>query len=461
MAAYNEEASIRRCLERVMSCPLPAGLEREIVVVDDASRDETLRVAQSMAAAHPEIRVFHQERNQGKGAALRRAIGVMTGDLAVFQDADLEYDPGDYPRLLKPILDGRADVVFGSRFTGEERKVLYFWHTVGNRVLTLLSNMLNDINLTDMETCYKAFVGDCLKAMPLESDRFGIEPEITAKVARNRFRIYEVPVNYSGRTYEEGKKISWNDGVAALWFIVKYRFSSNYSDAGKMSLDAIEQAPRFNQWMYAAIGPYLGRRVAELGSGRGNLTRLLKDRRALLATDLRQDYLDKLQERWGGHSGFKVAALDLTRAADYAALQEFAPETVVCLNVLEHIEDDRWVLARLREVLPVGARIVFLVPFNPKLMSEFDRRIGHFRRYDQGELEAKMSGAGFAVERQFFFNKAGVFAWWVGNTLSGQHSLRPWQLRLYNFLTPLWRLLDRVLPTNGLSTIVVARKGSP
>ena len=460
MAAYNEEASMRRCLERVMGAPLPAGLEREIVVVDDASRDETLRIAQSMAAAHPEIRVLHQERNQGKGAALRRAIGAMTGDLAIFQDADLEYDPGDYPRLLKPILDGRADVVYGSRFTGEERKVLYFWHTVGNRVLTLLSNMLNDINLTDMETCYKAFAADCLKAMPLESNRFGIEPEITAKVARNRFRIFEVPVSYSGRTYDAGKKISWRDGMAALWFIVKYRFSSNYSDSGKVSLDAIEQAPRFNRWMYASIEPYLGRRVAELGSGRGNLTRLLKDRRVLLATDMRQDYLDKLEERWGGHSGFQVARLDLTRENDYAALQRFAPETVVCLNVLEHIEDDRRVLARLHEVLPPGARIVFLVPFNPKLMSEFDRQIGHFRRYDKGELEGKMTGAGFAVERQFFFNKAGVFAWWVGNTLSGQHSLQPWQLKLYNFLTPIFRPMDRVLPTNGLSTIVVARKPS-
>ena len=246
--------------------------------------------------------------------------------------------------------------------------------------------------------------------------------------------------------------------MAALWFIVKYRFSSNYSDSGKVSLDAIEQAPRFNQWMYASIGPYLGRRVAELGSGRGNLTRHLKDRRVLLATDMRPDYLEKLEERWGGHSGFKVAPLDLTRAADYAALQEFAPETVVCLNVLEHIEDDRRVLSRLYEVLPAGARLVFLVPFNPKLMSEFDRQIGHFRRYDKGELEAKMTGAGFAVERQFYFNKAGVFAWWVGNTLSGQHTLRPWQLKLYNFLTPVLRQMDRVLPTNGLSTIVVARK---
>ena len=272
MAAYNEEATLRRCAERVLAVPLPEGLVREIVLVDDGSTDATWEIAQRLAARHPEIRIFNQPRNMGKGAAVRRAIKEMTGDIALFQDADLEYDPNDYGRLLKPILDGKADAVFGSRFTGEERKILYYWHSVGNRLLTLLSNMLNDINLTDMETCYKAFIAECLRSVPLESNRFGIEPEITAKAARNRFRIYEVPILYNGRTYEEGKKINWRDGFAALWFIFKYRFSSNYADAGKVALDALEQAPRFNRWMYDSIRPHLGKRLAELGAGRGNLS---------------------------------------------------------------------------------------------------------------------------------------------------------------------------------------------
>jgi 2-polyprenyl-3-methyl-5-hydroxy-6-metoxy-1,4-benzoquinol methylase len=360
--------------------------------------------------------------------------------------------------VLKPILDGRADVVYGSRFTGEERKVLYFWHTAGNQLLTLLANMFNDTNLTDMETCYKAFIADCLRAIPLVSDRFGIEPEITAKVARNRLRLYEVPINYNGRTYEEGKKIGWRDGLAALWFITKFRFSSNYADPGRVALDALEQAPQFNKWMYDSIKPFLGHRLAELGSGRGNLSKLLKQHGELLATDNRAEYIDELKERWEHLSTVRIEKLDLTDVADYETLRDFQPDTVVCLNVLEHIEDDRAVLKRLHQVLEDGARLVFLVPFNPKLTSEFDRQIGHFRRYQKGELDAKMEEAGFTVDRQFYFNKVGVLAWWFGNTLFGQRTITVWQLKLYNLLTPIFRLLDRVLPTTGLSTVLIARK---
>ena len=458
VAAYNEEETLGACMDAVISAPLPAGLEREIVIVDDGSQDRTWQVAQRIAEQHPEVRIFQQPRNQGKGAALRRAIQEMTGDLAIFQDADLEYDPADYRRMLRPILEARADVVFGSRFTGEERKVLYFWHTLANRFLTLLSNMLNDTNFTDMETCYKAFTAEALKAIPLESNRFGIEPELAAKVARNRLRMYEIPISYNGRRYDEGKKITWRDGLAALWFIFKYRFSSNYSDSGKVTLDALDQAPQFNEWMYESVKPWLGQRVAELGVGRGNLSKFIRRHEQVLLTDYRLDYLTDLQRKWVEKSNVRIGKLDMTERSDYEQLREFGPDSVVFLNVLEHLEDDRAVIKNLFETVPEGCRLVVLVPYNMKLYSEFDRALGHFRRYSRGELEDKMRGAGFEVERQFFFNKVGVFAWYIANTLSGQKALKPWQLRLYGLLTPIFRVLDHILPTSGLSTVVVAHK---
>ena len=459
IAAYNEEESLRSCLEGVLAVPLPGGLSREVVIVDDGSRDRTWAIMQQLAAENPEIvRIFQQPQNMGKGAAVRRAIKECTGDLAIFQDADLEYDPNDYPRLLAPILDGRADVVFGSRFAGDERKVLMFWHTLANQFLTLLSNMLNDTNWTDMETCYKAFRTDCLKLIPLESNRFGIEPEVTAKVARNRLRMFEVPIKYNGRSYQEGKKIGWKDGVAALWFIIKYRFSSNYSDPGKVTLDAMEAAPKFNQWMYESVKPWLGNRVAELGVGRGNLSRYIKEHDHVLLTDYRIDYLEELQARWQHHPHLGIGKLDMTAREDYEQLKGFAPESVVFLNVLEHIEDDNAVLKSLFETVPPGCRIVILVPYNQALYSEFDKALGHFRRYQKGELEGKMKAAGFNVEHQFFFNKFGVFAWYVTNTLGRQGVLKPWQLKVYNALTPIFKVLDQILPTSGLSTVAVCRK---
>ena len=222
MPVYNEADHIEKIVAAVLAVPV----EKELIIVDDCSGDGT-RDRLAALSKTPGVRVLLHDVNRGKGAALRTGFAAASGDLVLVQDADLEYDPQEYPKLLAPILAGKADVVFGSRFVGgESHRVLYFWHSVGNRFLTLLSNMFTNLNLTDMETCYKVFRREILGKITLREDRFGFEPEITAKVAKLKCRIYEVGISYSGRTYEEGKKIGWKDGVRALWCIVKYRFRS-------------------------------------------------------------------------------------------------------------------------------------------------------------------------------------------------------------------------------------------
>ncbi|HKY06290.1 MAG TPA: glycosyltransferase family 2 protein [Blastocatellia bacterium] len=225
---YNERATIAELIGRVQQ----VDVSKEIIVVDDGSTDGTRQVLAELEKRHENLRVFLQPKNRGKGAALRRGFEQAVGDFVLVQDADLEYDPEDYPVLLKPLLDGKADVVYGSRFlTTKEHRVLFFWHSVGNRLLTLISNMFTNLNLTDMETGYKVFRREVIQAIDLEQERFGFEPEVTVKIARMKLRIYEVGISYYGRTYEEGKKIGWRDGVQALWCILKYSVKSRKAAA--------------------------------------------------------------------------------------------------------------------------------------------------------------------------------------------------------------------------------------
>ena len=292
---YNERAYLGRCIERVLAAPLPGGLAREIILVDDASTDGTTDLVRAIATRHPgTVRAFFQQPNQGKGAAIRRAVQEMRGQYAIFQDADLEYDPREYVDVLRPILEGHADVVYGSRFASRTmRRVLNYHHALGNRFLTGMSNWFTGLNLTDMETCYKVFRSDVLRTIPLRSNRFGLEPEITAKIAKRNCVVYEVPISYYGRSYSEGKKIGWKDGVSALLTILKYWVIDDCFEerTGHDILRDLSHARRFNLWMVRTIQRYLGLRILEIGSGIGNISHLLPQREKLTVSDVDSVYL--------------------------------------------------------------------------------------------------------------------------------------------------------------------------
>jgi glycosyltransferase involved in cell wall biosynthesis len=459
---YNERYLVGELIRRVLAAPLPENMSREIIVVDDGSTDGTRSILEQIANENPEtIRYFPQPKNQGKGAAIRKAIGEATGDFSIFQDADLEYDPNDYQVILKPLLSGHADVVYGSRFlSGERRRVLYFWHSIGNTVLTTLSNMLTDLNLTDMETCYKAFRTSVLKTIPIRCRGFGLEPEITAKIAKRGLKVYEVPISYDGRTYLEGKKITWKDGIRALLVMLKYWLIDDLYDekSGHEILASISKAHRFNRWMAdTAVRPYLGHRVLEIGAGIGNMTVQLLPRETYVASDMDDLHLEVLQNLSLRSLHLKSQRIDAQNPDDFKELQNKV-DTVVCLNVLEHIPDSRAALKNMYDVLEPGGRAIILVPQGHWLYSPLDKALEHVKRYTRSELANALSEAGFQVEKTFHFNRIGVAGWALNGKLLRRTRMAKFQLKMFDSLVWLWRRIDWLLPWHGLSIVGVARK---
>jgi len=458
---YNEEEFAGVLLERVLQAPLPDGLTSEIIVVDDGSSDSSVEVVEQIANAHPgRIRLIRHERNRGKGAAIRTAIDNANGEFAIIQDADLEYDPAEYPKLLTPLTEGRADAVYGSRFIiAGERRVLYFWHALANHLLTTMCNMFADLNLTDMETCYKAFRLSLVKSIPLRSNRFGIEPEITIKLAQRQARIFELPISYYGRTYAEGKKIGLKDAIQAFLIILRYGLTRDtYKDNGARILDSLAQTPRFNRWMADTIHPYIGSRVLEIGAGIGNLTMHLSRRRKLYcATDIDEEHIARLSTRFQYRPSLHIRRCDL-QCADHFPEFRGRFDTVVCLNVLEHVEDDGTGLTNIRDALAPGGRAIVLVPEGMSVYGTLDKVLGHCRRYSEAELRAKLEAAGFRVERVLHFNRVTRPAWFLNGRVFKNETFSAFQLGVFDRLVWLWRKLDTVLPWKPVSLIAVAVK---
>jgi glycosyltransferase involved in cell wall biosynthesis len=458
---YNERTVVERCLSLVLTAPIPENMAREIVLVDDCSTDGTLAILERIAASNPCFKLIRHEVNRGKGAAIRTAIEHASGDFCLVQDADLEYDPREYPRLLKPLLDGNADAVFGSRYmAGEQTRVLPFWHSMINKSLTLVSNMFCNLNVTDMETCYKVFRTDLLKSIPVRSDRFGFEPEITMKCAKRKLRIYEVPISYHGRTYEEGKKIGWRDGLKAFAVVLYFWLIDDlYKERfGRGHLHNLTGTPQYVSWIVQLLRPYLGDCVLEVSAGMGTLSgRLMGRRLRYEAGEKDALFLHALSNRFLRTPSVNVRKMDPETPADFEAIQNTF-DTALCLNVLEYAQDPEIVLRNLHGALQAGGRLLVLAPQGQALFGSLDQTMGHLRRFSRQSLSELLSTAGFDVEAMHELNKAAAPVWLLSSKLLRAKRFNKLSLKLFDKTVWLWRRIDWLLPWRGLSLVVVARK---
>jgi len=468
---YNEEHLVCASLERLKILGQSPLLDVvEIIVVDDGSTDRTAAVLgdfQRSLTEAPSARLewlfLRHGTNQGKAAAIRTAVSSANAELTVIHDADLEYHPSDLLKMIQVFLEEQADAVFGSRFLASEyRRVLFFRHQIGNHFLTLLCNIVSDLNLTDMETCYKMVRTEMLKSIPLVGHGFEIEPEIAIKLAKRGARIFEVPIRYAGRTYQEGKKINWKDGIRAIVAILRFGFTDYiYADDiyGSQILGRLNRAPRFTKWMADVIRPYVGEKVLEIGAGTGNLTLQLVPRKLYWASDVNPLYLTYLENVGRNRPYLHVSFTDGQSAESYPKEQKF--DTVICLNVIEHLADDLGAMRNIREVLDDGGRAIVLVPYGPWLTGTLDEVLGHYRRYTRNQLKELAGTAGFRLDTMLEFNRIGVIAWWLNGRLLRRRTFGFWQIKVLNLLTPLFRVLDRFLPMPPLSLIAVLSKPSP
>jgi glycosyltransferase involved in cell wall biosynthesis len=458
MPIYNERWTLSEIIQRVLRSPV--SLEIELVAVDDCSSDGSWELLQQLAAEDARIKPIRHPQNRGKGAAIRTAIDQMTGDVAVVQDADLEYDPNEYPILLTPILEGKADAVFGSRFTGHSHRVLFFWHMVVNHILTLVSNMLNDLNLTDMETCYKMVRADILKRLRLEAETFTLEPELTCRLSQWGARIYEVPISYAGRTYDEGKKIRATDGIKAMWqmFYSKFLNPQFTNHSGFYVLTAVSKAMCYNHWLFRQMKGFFGRRLLEAGAGIGNFSGMLLNRERLMLTDNEPMYVSTLRQRFHSRGNVQVECADLTDPETLGRWRNEQFDTILCTNVLEHLGPDEQVLRGFYETLAPGGCCIVVASAGKWLYTGIDRTLGHQRRYTRKELRQKMADAGFQVTYSKQFNRIGALGWAVSGHLLRRRHLSPTQMIWFDRLWPLTRALDYVLPIPGMSLMMVGRK---
>jgi glycosyltransferase involved in cell wall biosynthesis len=458
---YNERHLVETSVRRVLALRNDLISSLQIILVDDCSTDGSWTVLERLAAEDDRIVLLRHERNQGKGAAVRTALEHATGEICIVHDADLEYHPEDIPSLLVPFAEEGADAVFGSRYLSSSyRRTLMYRHTVMNRFLTVLGNCFSDLNLSDLETGYKAVKTDLLKSIPLRSNDFRFEVEVTFKLAKRRARIFEAPIRYLPRSYEEGKKIRARDGLRALLAMVRFWLIDDIyheDEYGSAILVRLEAARKFNLWMGEVLRPHVGDRVLEIGAGIGNLTNQFIPREFYVASDINPHYLYYLSSYAHGKPYLQVLHVDAANPADFRGLEgQF--DTVLMINVLEHVPDEQAALRNICSALAPGGRAVILVPRSPSLYGSLDQVLGHRERYTASSLRSGLERSGFRVETLLDFNRCSVPGWWFNSRILKKKSFSRVQLKLLNTAIPLLKRVDHLWPWQGLSLIAVATK---
>jgi|SRR5579871_2949800 len=458
---YNERHLVRPSIERVLALESACISRLELIVVDDHSTDGSWEALEELARRDGRIRLIRQTRNAGKGAAIRTALEYATGDVCIVHDADMEYNPADIPALLVPFIAEGADAVFGSRYiSASYRRALMYRHTRINKFLTASTNYFTDLDLSDVETCYKAVKTPLMKSLPLRSNDFRFEIELTMKLAKRRARIFEVPIRYLPRSVEEGKKIRPRDGLLALLAILKYHLIDDIyreDEYGSNILTDLQDARRFNKWMADTLRPYIGDRVLEIGAGIGTLTAQFIPRELYVASDINPHYLDYLRSYSFGKPYLRVMKVDANCPEDFAPIQGHF-DTALMVNVLEHVPNEQLTLSNLFESLAPGGRAVILVPQHPALYGSLDEVLEHRERYTAAGLRKSLETAGFRVEKIFDFNRTSVPGWFLNAKILRRTGFSPVQLKALEVLMPFVRPMDRMWPWGGLSVIGIGVK---
>ena len=466
--AYNEAYTVKESLKRLLILRESKLLSKiQVIIVDDGSTDGTAEIIENYLeeafkkTSNYEWMLLKHQINLGKGKAIQTALNNANCEISVIHDADLEYYPDDILKMVPLFIEEQADAVFGSRFaTSEFRRVLMYRHQLGNKFITLFSNLVSNINLTDVETCYKAVRTELLKSIPIESNDFRIELEIAIKLSKRKAKIFEVPINYSGRTYDEGKKIKWIDGFKAIWAIVNFGLTDNIfkKDAfeGKILL-SLSRAKNFNRWLAETISPYIGQEVLEIGAGLGNITKTILPRISYYVSDINSYYLKMIESIKPNNPGLEIKFLDLNYV-DENMYKSKKFDSIICMNVIEHLDDDVGAIKNISKMLSDNGRAIVLVPKGMWLSGSQDEVLGHKRRYSEKMIHKIAKTANLRVETFISFNKISILPWYVNGKILRKKTFSRFQIFMLDIFIPFIKKIDKFLPWPSLSIIAILKK---